>query len=66
MYAEVLYTQPSWYSFSWPHSDITSLSRSVTCTFLALLFFTAELFLEYMLYNKALELLYTIPLVSKL
>ena len=48
MYAEVLYTQPSWCSFSsWPHSDITSLSRSVTCTFLALPFFTAELFLEY-------------------
>ena len=47
MYAEALYTQASWCSFSsWPHSDITSLSRSVTCTFLALPFFTAELFLE--------------------
>jgi len=47
MYAGVLYTQPSWCSFSsWPHSDITSLSRSVTCTFLTLPFFTAEKFLE--------------------
>jgi len=28
--------QPSWYNFSsWPHSDITSLGRSVTCTFLS-------------------------------
>ena len=35
LYVGVLYTQPSWYSFSsWPHSDITSLSRSATCTFL--------------------------------
>jgi len=31
--------QPSWYSFSsWPHTDITPLGRSVTCTFLALPF----------------------------
>jgi len=37
--------QPSWYSFSsWPHSDITSLGHSVTCTFLAYPFFTAEMF----------------------
>jgi len=36
LYVGVLYTQPSWYSFSsWPHCDITSLGRSVTCTFLA-------------------------------
>jgi len=35
-----LYTQPSWCSLlSWPHSDITSLGRSVTCTFLASPFF---------------------------
>ena len=48
MYARVLYTQPSWCSFSsWLHSDITSLSRSATCTFLALPFFTAEMFLGY-------------------
>jgi len=40
LYAGVLYTQPSGYSFSsWPHSDITSLGHSVTCTFLALPFF---------------------------
>ena len=46
MYAGVLYTQPGWYSFpSWPQSDFTSLSRSATCTFLALPFFTAEMFL---------------------
>ena len=33
LYAGVLYTQPSWCSFSsWPHSEITSLGRSVTCT----------------------------------
>jgi len=32
--------QPSWYSFpSWPHSDIVSLGRSVTCTFLSLPYF---------------------------
>jgi len=32
--------QPSWYSFSsWPHSDITSLGRSVTLHFLGLAFF---------------------------
>jgi len=31
--------QLNWYSFSsWPHSDVTSLSRSVTCTFLTLPF----------------------------
>jgi len=48
MYAGVLYTQPSWYSFfSWLHSDITSLGHSVTCTFLASPFFTVEMFLEY-------------------
>jgi len=36
LYAGVQYTQPSWYSFSsWPHSDITTLGHSVTCTFLA-------------------------------
>ena len=47
MYAGVLYTQHSWCSFSsWPHSDITSLGYSVTCIFLALPFFTAEMFLE--------------------
>jgi len=35
MYVGVLYMQPSWYSFSsWPHSEITSLSRSKPCTFL--------------------------------
>ena len=46
LYAGVLYMQPSWYSLSsWPHSDITSLGRSVTCTFLASPFFTAEMFL---------------------
>jgi len=29
-------TQPCWYIFSsWPYSDFTPLSRSVTCTFLA-------------------------------
>ena len=45
MYAGVLYMQPSWCSFfCWPHSDITSLGRSVTCTFLASPFFTAEIF----------------------
>ena len=46
MYARVLYTQPSWCSFSsWPHGDIASLSHSVTCTFLASPFFTVEMFL---------------------
>jgi len=46
LYAGVLYTQPSWYSLSsWPHSDVTSLGRSVTCSFLVLPFFTAEMFL---------------------
>ena len=46
LYAGVLSTQPSWYSLSsWPHSDITSLGRLVTCTFLGLPFFTAEMFL---------------------
>jgi len=46
LYAGVLYMQPSWYSFSsLPHSDITSLGCSVTCTFLALPFSTAEVFL---------------------
>ena len=46
LYAEVLYTQPSWYSFSsWPHSDITSFSRSATCNFLSSPFFTAEMLL---------------------
>ena len=46
LYAGVLYMQPSWYSFSsWPHSDITSLSCSVTCTFLSLHVFTAEVLL---------------------
>ena len=40
--------QPSWYSLSsWPHIDITPLGRSVTCTFLASPFFTAEMFLGY-------------------
>jgi len=40
-----LYTQPSWYSFSsWPHSDITSLGHSVTCTFLALPFLQLRCF----------------------
>jgi len=40
LYAGVLYMQPSWYSFSsWPHNDITSLGRSVTCTFLGSTFF---------------------------
>ena len=30
----VLYTHPSWYSFSsWPQSDITSLGHSATYTF---------------------------------
>jgi len=47
LYAGVLYTQSSWYNFSsWPYSDITSLGRSVTCTFLALSFFKAEMFLR--------------------
>jgi len=33
-------TQPYWYIFSsWPHSDFTSLSRSVTCTFMTSAFF---------------------------
>ena len=46
LYAGVLYTQPSRYSFSsWPHSDITSLDRSVTCPSLAHIIFTAEMFL---------------------
>ena len=46
LYAGVLYMQPSWYNLSsWPHSDITSLGRSVTCTFLASPFFTAEMLL---------------------
>jgi len=46
LYAGALYMQPSWYSFSsWPHTDITPLGRSVTCIFLASLFFTAEMFL---------------------
>ena len=46
LYAGVLYMQPSSYSLSsWPHGDITSLGRSVTCTFLASPFFTAEMFL---------------------
>jgi len=46
LYAGVLYAQPSWYSFSpWPHIDITPLGRSVTCTFLASPFFTAEMLL---------------------
>jgi len=46
LYAGVLYMQPSWYSFSsWPHIDITTLGRSVTCTFLASPFFTVEMFL---------------------
>ena len=40
LYAGVLYTQPSWYSFSsWPHSDITSLGCSVILHFLGLAFF---------------------------
>jgi len=30
---------------SWPLSDITSLGHSVTCIFLSLPFFTAEMFL---------------------
>ena len=35
LYAGVLYMQPSWYNYSsWPHIDVTSLGRSVTCTFL--------------------------------
>ena len=29
---------------SWPHIDITPFSRSVTCTFLALPFFTAKMY----------------------
>jgi len=46
LYAGVLYTQPSWYSFSsWPHNGITSLVHSVTCTFLSSPFSTAEMFL---------------------
>jgi len=46
LYAGVLYMQPSWYGFSsWPHTDITSLGRSVTCTFLHSLFCAAEIFL---------------------
>jgi len=46
LYAGVLYMQPTWYRFSsWPHTDITPLGRSVTCIFLALPFFTAEMFL---------------------
>jgi len=45
LYAGVLYMQPSWYSFSsWPHSDITSLGRSVTCTFLSLSFYSRAVF----------------------
>ena len=65
MYAEVLYTQPSWCSFSsWPHSDITSLTRSVTCIFLALPFFTAELFLEYtVLLYCMIQLMYTVGII---
>jgi len=48
LYAGTLYMQPNWYSFSSrPHSDITSLGHSVTCTFLASPFFTAEMFLGY-------------------
>jgi len=50
-YAGVLYMEPSWYSFSsWPHGGITSLGRSVTCTFLSSPFFTAEMFLGYLSY----------------
>jgi len=45
LYAGVLYTQLSWYSFSsWPHSDITFLGHSVTYTLLSLPFFIAEMF----------------------
>jgi len=43
--AGVLYMQPSWYSFSsWPHSDITSSGRSVTCTFMSLPFYSRDAF----------------------
>jgi len=43
LHAGIPLTQPSF--SSWPHSDITSiLGHSVTCTFLALPFFAAEMF----------------------
>jgi len=36
---------------SWPLSDFTLLSHSVTCTFLGSPFFTSEMFLEWDLIN---------------
>jgi len=40
-----IYCLAAGYSFSsWPHSDITSLGHSATCTFLGLPFFTVEMF----------------------
>jgi len=51
MYAEVLPNLAG----SWPHSDFTLLSHSVTCTFLALPFFKSEMFLEYVGYHICFE-----------
>ena len=58
--------QPYWYSFSsWPHSDITSLGRSVTCPRLFLqqrCFWDRIILLKLKLYRYSyLHLLATLP-----